>query len=363
MAALKALPPARALRAPLRLGVCVLALLVSAGVHPYGQTPPATEYIAFRVDDERVIATVLVRDATSPQVREGLSPRPIARYGYQHFAVPASWRERQPFDVPRADRWTVHVSPDQIIEAVAEEVVGGYAGCQEAVGVLLRALPSHATTLAASSARYFVASPFAARSTAVTAASAAIGMRPVPAAPEWRASIEAVLDQRLAQELPRVRAEASARLATMEASSVGYHRSWARERQRVETAMERGEGRRVYDVQALQLGPGEPVYFVRAEWLVGGLQGFAASFWMRTDPRVRILEEHMRPASWLRMFEFQGRVTRDHLGMLLNVIDRDRDGAGEILFLQAGYEGFNIAVREFSPNGFEPAALTYGGGC
>jgi hypothetical protein len=63
------------------------------------------------------------------------------------------------------------------------------------------------------------------------------------------------------------------------------------------------------------------------------------------------------------MFEFQGRVTRDHLGLVLNVIDRDQDGRGEILFLQAGYEGFSILVREYAAGGFEPARLTYGGGC
>jgi hypothetical protein len=104
------------------------------------------------------------------------------------------------------------------------------------------------------------------------------------------------------------------------------------------------------------------VYFVRAEWLVGDQQGFAASLWLRTNPRVEIIEEHLRPASWLRMFEFQGGVTRDHLGLVLNVIDRDQDGWGDILFLQAGYEGFSVSVRRYAPDGFEPAGLTYGGG-
>jgi hypothetical protein len=303
-----------------------------------------------------------VREFSPPQIREGLSPAPVARYGFRHVAIPSSWQARQPFEVPQADRWTVHVSPDDVVDAVAEEVVGGYVGCQEAVGVLLRVMPPHARTLAASPARYFVASPSTAGSV-VAAGASAIGPRPVPSSAEWRAAIEVALDELLARELPRVRSEAAPTLSRMESSTVGYHRSWARERRRVEAAMERGEGRRVYDVQAFQLGPGEPVYFVRAEWLVDGLQGFAASLWLRTEPRVEIIEQHLRPASWLRMSEFQGRVTRDHLGLVLNVIDRDQDGRGEVVFLQAGYEAFSISVREYGAGGFEPTPVTYGGGC
>jgi hypothetical protein len=185
----------------------------------------------------------------------------------------------------------------------------------------------------------------------------------VPSSPDWRTSIEAVLDDLLTRELPRVRSETAAELSKMEASTVGYHRSWARERRRIEAAMERNEGRRQYDVQAFQLGPGAPVYFVRAEWLVQGRQGFAASLWLRTDPAVKVIETNVRPASWLRMFEFRGRVTRDHLGVVLNVLDRDQDGWGEVLLLESGYEAFGISLRQYSPAGFTAIGPAYGGGC
>jgi len=127
--------------------------------------------------------------------------------------------------------------------------------------------------------------------------------------------------------------------------------------------MERNEGKRTYDVQAFRLGPEDPVYFVRAEWMVQGRQGFAASLWLRTAPRVEVIETNVQPAAWLRMFEFQGRTTRENLGLVLNVLDRDRDGLGEILFLETGYESFGITLREYSPNGFVPTGLTYSGGC
>ena len=87
--------------------------------------------------------------------RHGLRPGT----GYPHFVLPTWWRDRQPFVIPSTTRWSVHLSPGHVIQAVAGDVVGGYAGCEEAVGVLLRAAPRHSKTLAESTARYFVASP------------------------------------------------------------------------------------------------------------------------------------------------------------------------------------------------------------
>ena len=344
----------------MRQWFALLAVVAGAGALLQGQSAPPAEYVAFRVDDQHLIATVLVREATAGQVREGLSPRPAARYGYSYFTIPAWWRER-PFVAPPLGRWIVHLSPESVIEATAEDVVGGYAGCEEAVGVLLRATPEHAKKLTASAARYFVASPFATFPSRTGQSS--IGAIPLPPSSRWQAPVEAALDELLARELPRVRSDAAAGLSKMEASTVGYHRSWARERRRVETAMERNEGKRQYDVQAFRLGPVDTVYFVRAEWLVQGRQGFAASLWLRTEPRVEIIETNLRPASWLRMFEFQGRTTRENLGLVLNVFDRDRDGWGEILFLETGYESFGISLRRYSATGFVPTGLAYGGGC
>jgi hypothetical protein len=344
----------------MRWWFALVTVIVVALALAHTQQARAPGYIAFRVDDQRIIATVLVRASTPPQIREGLAPRPMARYGYAHFALPAWWRSR-PFSVPPQERWAVHVSPGVVIEATAKEVVGGYASCEEAIGVLLQTDVRNSKLLAMSPARYFVASPSAAASRA--AAPSPIGPRAVPSSSQWRTSIEAVLDELLTRELPRVRSEAAAGVLKMEASTVGYHRSWARELRRVEIAMERKEGRRQYDVQAFQLGPGAPVYFVRAEWLVDGRQGFAASIWLRTEPTVEVIETNVLPASWLRMFEFQGRVTRDHLGLVLNVLDRDQDGWAEILMLESGYEAFGISLRQYSPTGFEKGGPVYGAGC
>jgi hypothetical protein len=353
----------------MRQWFALLAVVAGAGALPQGQPAPSSvegsappaEYVAFRVDDQHLIATVLVRESTAGQVTEGLSPRPVAQHGFQHFTIPTWWRDR-PFAAPPLGRWLVHLSPASVIEATAEEAVGGYAQCQEAVGVLLRATPEHSKKLAASAARYFVASPSGAVAPARSGQSP-IGAIPLPPSSRWQAPVEAALDELLARERPRVRADAAAELSKMESSTVAYHRSFARELRRVETAMARNEGRRQYDVQAFRLGPVDTVYFVRAEWLVQGRQGFAVSLWLRTEPRVEVIETNVRPASWLRAFEFQGRITREHLGLVLNVFDRDADGWGEILFLDGGYESFGISLRRYSATGFVPTDVTYGGGC
>jgi hypothetical protein len=343
-----------------RLLVAVIAVMAGKGLRSQEPTSPVPEHIAFRVDEHRLVATTLLREHAG-QIRDTSTSQPVARYGYGHFAVPHSWRER-PFVEPPLGRWMVHVAPGVAIEATAEEVVGGYAQCQEAIGVLLRADPRHSRLLADSPGRYFVASPAAAGSFPVNQPSS-IGIRPVPSSPAWRALVENVLDELLARELPSVVMAAAPNLSRMEKSSVGYHRSWARERLRIDAAMLRNESKREYDVQAFQLGPGAPVYFIRAQWLVAGRPGFAASLWLRTEPRIEIIETDLRPASWLRMFEFQGHIVRDHMGLILGVIDRNRDGLGEILFLQSGYEGFSLSVRSYSPAGFVTAGPVYASGC
>ena len=135
--------------------------------------------------------------------------------------------------VPSPGPWSGHLSPGTFIGAAAERVVGGYVACQEAVGVILRVDPKDSELLARSRARYFAASPSSGGNRPADASSP-VGSRRVPASAEWRASIEALLDNLLVRELPSVRSEAAQALSKMETSTVGCHRSWARERRRVE---------------------------------------------------------------------------------------------------------------------------------
>ena len=260
----------------------LVALSIARATATRQTVQPEPAFVAFRVDDHRVVATLNVAEPLGRQVREGLSAEPVARFGYRHFELPALWRDRVPAETRDAKRWTVHAGLGQAFEAEAERLVGGNAQCTEAVAVLLRIDGPRAEAFAALPARYFVAGP--ARHEAPAAASTSpVRILPSPVfTPSQRQAFESTLNQLLTRELPQVRAETASDVARMAASSVGYHRSWARERQRLEDALTAGRARLRYEIQSFRLAPdGVPIHFVRAEWVVQGRQAFAVSLWMR----------------------------------------------------------------------------------
>ena len=345
----------------LHLGVACTVAAASL----YGQSPASSEYVAFRVDAAQVVATVRVQKVEGPQVREGLSARPIARFGYEYFDPPDYWGVRNDHNV--GDRWVIHTAPGQVFEATVQRRVGGYLGCDQGVGVLLRVAPEQAGAFGAVRARYFVATPAPAQTPSGAAGRSAVRTLPESTVtPDVRRSIESILDTTLARELPGVREKAAPFLArgATDPNSYRSDRAWARERLKIEDAMERGEGQLHYNVQAFTLSPDRvPVLFVRAEWLVGSRQGFVASLWLRAGQPIEVLKTDVGPAAWARMSLFRDGVVPSHMGLILNVLDRDRDGWGEVLFSSEGYESRSIFLLEYSPAGFQPAAINLAGGC
>jgi hypothetical protein len=182
--------------------------------------------------------------------------------------------------------------------------------------------------------------------------------------PEGRQSLESILSDVLARELAQVKAKAEPFLKRGLENPYRSERAWARERLRIEESMEQGRGRLQYNIQALQLASDKvPVYFVRAEWLIDKRQGFAATVWVRGDRQLEVLETNVSPASMMRMSLFSGGVHPTHMGLILNVLDRDSDGWGEVLFSSEGYESRTISLQEYSPSGFEKPAIQMSGGC
>ncbi len=229
-----------------------------------------------------------------------------------------------------------------------ERLVGGNLQCTEAVGVLLRVAPDQAGAFAKLPAKYFIAEASGNGAVVSAGTVSTVASEPTPALnAELRSALESNLTDLLNRELPNVLAEAQPDHVRMAASSVGSHRSWARERQQMDEALKQGRATLTYDVQMFRLSPDRvPVYFVRAEWLVEKKQAFAAAVWLRGNSTLEIVQTNIRPASWLRMFLFQHRVHRDQLGLVLNVFDRDHDGWGEVLFAQAGYESVGLELLE-----------------
>ena len=325
----------------------------------------SSEYIAFRVDAERVIAHLrTLPNVDGPQVRTGLSPSPRAKFGYEHFDPPVYWQVTNEYSV--GDRWTIHTAPGRTFEATVERNVGGYLGCQESIGVLLKVAPAQAAAFAAVRPRYFVAMPAEAEPASSRPRVSVRTPSESTLTPDIRRSIDSILQTKLARELPEMQSEAIPRLQLeVVAHRFRSGRAWARQRLKIEEAMQRGEGELRYHVQAFQLAPdGVPILFVRAEWLVGKRQGFVASLWLRAGKPMEVLEIDTDRAKWLHGRLSDGReVHPSHLGLILNVFDRDGDGWGEVLSSWEGYESRTISLREYSPAGFQPATADMSGGC
>jgi hypothetical protein len=352
-------------QAALLASVAAMAAALLTHTIVAGQTPgPGSALVAFRVDGNRVIATLKVMAATSAQVTEGLSAEPMARFGYRYFDPPAAWREQGAADMRTGDRWLIHSAPSQAFQAETERIIGGNAGCENAIGVLLRVVPEQSDAFTAVSAKYFLAERSITLEPSKPESGSTVGIALSPSTTEFRRALASTLNALLARELPRIRADAAPGLARMASSPVAYHRSWARQQQAIDEAMQSGRGELTYDIQSFRLAPdGVLLHFVRAEWAVQRRQGFAASLWLRGEQPFEVIQTNLQPASWLRMFEFQGKVAREHLGLVLNIFDRDHDGWGEVLLAQGGYESVGISLLKYSPTGFQPTGIAYGYGC
>ena len=304
---------------------------------------------------------------TSKQVRDGLSAEPIARFGYQYFDPPALWDQQDAAGMGAGDRWLIQTAPGKVFQAETERIVGGYAGCQSAIGVLMRVVPEQSDAFGALPAKYFLAersmTPQPQQTSHPTSPST-VGLARSPSTAEFRRALVSTLNALLVRELPRVIADAAPALARAASSPLASERSWARQQQAVNEAMQAGRGVLTYDIQSFRLAPdGVPLHFVRAEWAVQGRQGFAVSLWLRGEGPIEVIQTDLKPATWLRMGEFQGKVARENLGLVLNIFDRGHNGWGEVLWAQSGYEGTTLSLLEYSPTGFQPTGIKSEYGC
>jgi hypothetical protein len=320
-------------------------------------------HIAFRVDDRRVIAHLGTTEGKPPQVREFTEP--VAKLGYGYFDRPEWWGEA-PADIRVGDEWVVYLSPGRSVRANVERFVGGYVGCDQATGVMLTVEPSQLSSFAETRAKYYVATTAkddialaSNRQRTLVGSPAAVQMLSPALSSEMRLSLESELNQLLVRELPRVRSQSAPSLLRGLEAPYRSERAWARERLQIEDAMQQGNGRLTYDVQAFRLGGNDrPVYFfVRAQWHVGNKQGFAATVWARGGGELQILDSDVRAASMMRAPLYRDGVAPSHFGLILNVLDSNRNGWGELLFSQSGYESGSITLLEYTPAGCKKRVL------
>lgn len=314
--------------------------------------PSPTEFVAFRVDDRHVVAVVA---ETEDGGKEITTSGHGARYGFNFGdATPAAAADV--YDATLAiKRWTVHLGAGRRANATSVRLVQGAPSCGGLVGYLLRIDDDSATTFAAVREKYYVVE-------SRDASKPPPSRHPPAPPPVNRRQLETLLNEFLVRELPEVRQEAEVDIARRERFNPADE--WARGRREVDAALLAGKAVLHYDVQAFQLAPqGPPQYFVRAEWRAGSRQAFGAAIWIRGGPTLSIITANLTPARWLRMPEFEGEVVRQNYGLILNVVDRDGDGWGEIIFAGGGYESMFVDVEEATPTGFERTGIGYGSGC
>jgi hypothetical protein len=326
--------------------------------------------VAFRVDAQHVLVPLrIVDDMTLRPPTDAASSAkgvvtPMAKFGFPFFALPATAEALRPGDVQTGDRWLIHLGPHRQVAAEIEAIVAGNLGCSDAVGALLRVAPADARVLAVATAKYVVAVPDRDGTSAARAAPVGVAApRPRPLTDGQRALVESRLATVLERELPGVQAEAADDVARMATSEIPRSRAWAARVRALDAGLARHAATLSYDAQAFQLAPDEPLtWFVRATWLVDGRQAFAAAVWLR-GATLDILQSSVRPAGWLRTWEFQGRIEREHLGLVLNTVDVDGDGRAEVLFAQGGYEGMSLDLLELTPTGLQSTGASWTYGC
>ena len=283
--------------------------------------------------------------------------QPAARFGFEYRDADPAIVAAVPQAVFAVKQWTVHLAPGRRVSASAGRVVHGGAACTGLAGMLLQIHPTDLQAYAARPEKYFIVDAGEGSKT-----SAAEPPRELP--PIDRPKLEALLNALLKGELPTVRAEAAAEIDRLVTSEVAYQRRWALERQELDRALDAGKARLEYDVQPFDIERnGPPRYFVRAEWNVGGRAAFGAALWIKGGDELTIVDQDLSAARWLRMFEFQGTVSPELYGLVLNVFDRDGDGWGEVLMARGGYESNTLELMALTPNGFVRTGISYSYGC
>jgi len=333
--------------------VFAVALLAGDAFLVAQPAPSTTEFIAFRVDDRHVVA-VVGETGDGPDDRPGREA--ISTFGFPFRDAEPAVGAKIPPPVAAAKQWTIDLGVGRRLTAEFDRLVQGSASCTGLAGVLLRVDDPQRQFLNTRE-KHYVAEPSGATRPASRE-------RPARPAPIDRPQIDSLLGDLLTRELPAMTSGAKEEIDRFASSESEDHRAWARSRRQIDDAMASGKAQLQYDVQSFSLRPDDvPLYFVRAEWRVGGSPAFGAALWIKGGAPLTIVEQNLGPAHFIRLYEFQGELSRQLFGMVLNVVDRDGDGWREIVFARGGYESMEIALLELTPTGFAPTGIGYTYGC
>ncbi len=323
--------------------------------------------IAFRYDDTRVIFVVryfethFSRSSKEWNVEDlSLLPEPAASLG----GMTSLWeidetRAAQSTD-PVMKRWMLWAENGVQLKLKIQNFALVQLHCLAGIAAIADVSDEDRSTLRSLRRKYYVVSPLQNSET-----NSVVTVRTRPALLRWtnsqqigehyglqRVRVEEVLKKQFDRELSEVRDYA-------EEKGI-YARSIDRW-QELDQRLKRGEGKLFYDLQVVRVTPnGEKRFYMRAQWTIDRKICFLMSLWV--NPKTMQVEAiDSRPSKWLRLEGW--KLSLDHLGMILNVVDHDGDGWGEILVAYQGYEGLSIELLEYSALGPEKTDVKHGYGC
>lgn len=140
----------------------------------------------------------------------------------------------------------------------------------------------------------------------------------------------------------------------------GY--TWPLRWQSRDRKLQDGDTTLLFDAQQVWLKQAEPIYFVRARWVIKGAMVFGISSWI--DEQMQIKQVDTTVAKRLRFRTYAGiDIQNTDYGLILNLFDQDRDGNGEVLFYHGGYEGASFTLLEYNADKFIPTGVAMNIGC
>jgi hypothetical protein len=260
------------------------------------------------------------------------------------------------------DSWLLDAGQRGWLHATVERLVIGDVECGEGWGVMAAIAPEDLSTFAAIREKYYPARRDSGPAQDLRAAAA--GGMTLSLSSAQHTELTALLDAEFKRTWPEVRREAEEMYAR---EGPRVQSGWAVRRHTMDVRLDHGEGALDYDVQAFRLTPdGDARLFVRAEWTVGSQTAYLLGAWVRVSTRLTVERIDVRASLLLRFAEApHHHVSRQYLGQILNIGDTDRDGWGEIIFYQPGFDGFGVQLLEYSNSPTAPLSVitTFDHGC
>jgi len=308
---------------------------IAAVAHRQQVAPPGWQ-LGGRYDDTRIIV-MIGGEITMPQ-REAHALRPEFTGGRaQLFGTVYALSESQAREIVGdtahvGDRWVLDAGRFGWFHVTVERFIVADWECATEWGVMASVVPDEQTAFAKITDKYFVLAPAA--SFTPPARTSAAGPMAFSPSNEQRVTLEHLLNAEFTRQWPVVHREDMI--------------AWAA----FEQPIKNGEAKLTYDVQAFRMTPdGEPRLFVRASWKVGAQVVFLMTAWVRAGADLTIdhVDVSVSRNRYARDFPSSPAEIAELNGLILGVLDTDRNGWGEFILMRrdSGHDAMGIDVLEY----------------